>query len=170
MIVDRLTKQHLYEPLETLQTTKFIDAMYWRVFITYGFPLTTVNNRESQITSTLWKKLCKRYGINIKFSSVHHPETDDQIENANKVIKNYLYEYINHTEDNWVDNLPMAEFAASNYVNLSMGVMPFFADYGFHPRTNIEPLDTYEGKQKAELLATDKIVKRQAKMMIFLED
>ena len=54
----------------------------------------------------------------------------------------------------------MIEFAASNHISMSTGVMLFFADYGFHFWTNIEPLDTYKGEQKVELLAVDKIVKR----------
>ena len=87
VVVDRLTKRRLYEPLETLHTNEFIDAMYRRVFATYGFPLTTVNDRGDQMTATLWRRLCQRYGINIKFSSAHHPETDGQTESANRVMK-----------------------------------------------------------------------------------
>ena len=122
------------------------------------------------MTSTLWKQLCKKYGISIKFSSTYYPETDGQTENANKVVKNYLSAHINHIQDDWVDNLPIAEFAASNYVNASMEIMPFFANYGFHPRTGMKPPGIYEGEQKAELLAVDKIIKRQVEMMIFLQD
>ena len=64
----------------------------------------------------------------------------------------------------------MAEFAASNYVNASTGVMLFFADYGFHSQTGIKSLGIYKDEQKAELLAADKIVKKQAKIMTFLQD
>ena len=98
------------------------------------------------MTFILWKRLCKKYSINIKFSSAHYPETDSQTNSANRVMKNYLHAYINHTQDNWVDNLPIVEFAASNYVNTSTGVTPFFANYDFHPRTGIEPSGTYESK------------------------
>ena len=119
------------------------------------------------MTSTLWKQLYKRYGINIKFSSAYYPQIYGQTESANRVMKNYLCAYINHTQDDWVDNLLMAEFTANNHLNASMGVMPFFADYNFHLLTGIEPPSTYKGKQKAEFLAADKIVKKQAKMMTF---
>ena len=132
--------------------------------------MTTVNDRENQITSILRKQLCKRYGISIQFSSTHYPKTDGQTKSANKIIKNYLYAYINHTQDDWVDNLPMAEFAASNYINASIRVTPFFADYDFHPQTGIKLLGMYKGKQKAKLLAADKIIKKQAKIITFLQD
>ena len=83
-------KQHLYEALKTLKTAEFIDAIYKRIFATYEFPFTTVNNKGCQITSTLWKQLCSRYSISIKFSPAHYPETDGQTESANRVMKNYL--------------------------------------------------------------------------------
>ena len=97
MVVDRLTKQWLYELFETLHMSEFIDAMYYCVFALYKFPLTMVNDWREQMTATLWQRLCKRYKINIKFSSAHHPETDGQTKSANKIIKNYLRAYIAYT-------------------------------------------------------------------------
>ena len=61
-------------------------------------------------------------------------------------MKNYFWAYINHTQDDWVDNLPMAEFAASNYINASMKVTQFFTDYGFQPQTGMEPPGKYKGE------------------------
>ena len=48
--------------------------------------------------------------------------------------------------------------------------MPFFADYGFHPQTGMELPGIYKGKRKTKLLAIDKIVKKQGKMIIFLQN
>ena len=53
VIVNRLTKQRLYELLEILKTVEFIDAMYRKVFATYRFSLITVNDKSGQITSML---------------------------------------------------------------------------------------------------------------------
>ena len=160
MVIDWLTKRHLYEPLKILHTSKFIDAMYCHVFASYGFPLTIVNNQKGQMTAMLWRRLCKRYSINIKFSSAHHLEMDGQTKSANRVMKNYLRVYIAYIQDNWVDHLLMAKFAASNYVNTSTGITPFFADHRFHPWISIESPGMYkrEEQQWVELLAADKIV------------
>ena len=64
----------------------------------------------------------------------------------------------------------MAEFAKSNHVNALIKMTSFFADYGFYPQTGMEPLSIYKGEQKAKFLAADKIVKRQTKMMTFLQN
>ena len=104
-----------------------------RVFSTHDYPLTIMNDRGSQMTRTLWKWLCKRHGIKVKFLSAHHPKTDGQAKNANKVMKNYLRAYISYTQDDWVDHLPMAEFLANNHIHESTRMTPFFAENGFHP-------------------------------------
>ena len=123
------------------------------------------------MTSTLWKWLCERHYIKVKFSSAHHPETDGQTENANKVMKNYLRAYVSHFQDDWVDHLPMAEFSANNHVNESTGMTLFFADNGFHPRTGVEPLQAYQSLgRRAELMAADKIVANQEQTLSYLQD
>ena len=170
VMVDRLTKQRLYEPLKTLHTEKFLDAMQQRVFSAHGYPMSIVNDRGGQMTSTLWRKLCERYGIRIKFSSAQHPETDGQTENANKVMKNYLRAYVSHTQGDWVDHLPMAEFSANNHVNESTGMTSFFADNSFHPRTGVEPPQACTRSRKAELLAADRIIANQEKTLSHLQD
>ena len=73
-------------------------------------------------------------------------------------MKNYLQAYVSHTQDDWVDHLPVAEFLANNHVNESTRMTPFFADHGFHLCTDVEPPQAYTGSWKAELLAADKIV------------
>ena len=86
-------------------------------------------------------------------------------------MKNYLRAYISHLQDNWVDHLLMAEFAANNHVNASTEITPFFADNGFHLCTGIEPPKASpENNWRAELLAADKIVKNQQEMASFLQN
>ena len=111
-------KKILIQVTKTLHTRKFIDTIYRWVFALYGFLLTTVNNCGGQMTATLWRQLCKRYCINIEFFSAHHLEIDGQIKSTNRVIKNYLHMYIAYTQDNWMDQLPMAKFATNNHVNI----------------------------------------------------
>ena len=122
------------------------------------------------MTSKLWRRLCKRYGIKIKFSSAQRPETNGETKNANKVIKNYLKAHISHTQDDWVDHLPMAEFLANNHVNKSTKMTPFFADNGFHLCTGVEPFQVYTENQKTELLAVDKMVANHKETLSYLQD
>lgn len=145
-------------------TKEVLEVLQRRVFSTYGLPDSMVHDRGTQLVAHLWKRICQRYGIRSRPSSAYHPETDGQTGNANKVMKNYLRAYVRHAQDNWVDYLPEAEFAANNHVNASTGMTPFFADHGFHPRTGIEPPAEITDIGRAELLSADKIAVRQEAM------
>lgn len=115
VVVDRLTKKRIYEPMGPMGTEDLLEAMHRRIFTCYGLPSSIVNDRGGQMVSKLWQRICKRYGIRSKLSSAHHPETDGQTENANKVMKNYLRAYVRYAQDDWVDFLPDAEFAVNNH-------------------------------------------------------
>ena len=78
-------------------------------------------------------------GIQLKHSSSFHPETDGQTERINSIIEQYLRAFVNFHQDNWVQWLPLAEFAMNNVPSETTGVSPFFANYGFNPQLGAEP-------------------------------
>ena len=170
VIVDRLTKRRLYEPMTSLDTEELVDAMRRRVFSSYGLPISFVNDRGTQLISKMWKRICERYKISIKASTAFHPETDGQTENANKTMKNYLRAFTNYAQDNWADLLPDAEFAANSNVNASTGMTPFFADHGYEPRSGAEPPSTYEGTGRAEILHADDLVRKHEDIRKHLQE
>src|SRR6266550_579053 len=53
----------------------------------------------------------------------------------NQTIEAYLHSYINQEMKDWVELLPMAEYAYNNTVTLATGLTPFYANYGWHPET-----------------------------------
>lgn len=170
VVVDRLSKDRIYEPLASKSVNDLAEAMHRRIFCAKGLPRSMVSDRGRAFVSHFWSRYCERYGIGIKLSSAHHPETDGQTEIVNKALKNYLRSYINYAQDDWVDWLPDAEFAANNFVNQSTGMTPFFANHGYHPRTGAEPPGTYEGTTNVEMEAADKIVERAEAIRIWLQD
>ena len=76
--------------------------------------------------------------IKPRLSIAFHPETDGQTENANKDIKRYLRNFVNYVQDDWLDWLPMAEFAANNTKSSAIGTSPFFANYGFYSKMSFD--------------------------------
>jgi len=45
--------------------------------------------------------------------------------------------YINYQQDDWVNLLPLAEFAYNNTSHSATMVTPFFANKGFHPKLEV---------------------------------
>ncbi len=70
----------------------------------------------------------------------------------------YLRYYVNYKQNNWVDLLPLAQFAFNSAESEGTGVTPFFANYGFTLIAYKTPLpnsaNAQEAKVKAEELLT----------------
>jgi hypothetical protein len=75
-------------------------------------------------------------------SMAFHPQTDGQTERINAGMEQYLRVFVNHQQDDWVQWLPLAEFAANNGVSESMKCTPFFAVQDADPRMSFagEPI------------------------------
>jgi len=75
----------------------------------------------------------------LHFTSRYHPEGDGQTEQANQTLEQYLHIYHKYQQDNWLELLPLAEFAYNNAPSATTGVSPFFANKGYHPNISIYP-------------------------------
>jgi hypothetical protein len=170
MIVNRLIKRRLYESMMSLFTSELMNVMQRRVFSTYRFSASMISDRDTQLIVELWKRICIRYDISIKSFSAHHSKTDNQIENANKMMKNHLRAYVKYTQDDWIDYLSNAKFAANNHVNVFTEMTSFFADHEYHSRSEAESSQQFDRNRKAEIRKADKIVQRQKTMTQWIRE
>jgi hypothetical protein len=63
-----------------------------------------------------------------------HAWTDGQREQMNGSVDQYLWVFVNHLLDDWVQRLPLAEFGVMNGVSEVMKCTPFFTIQGTHPQ------------------------------------
>ena len=77
--------------------------------------------------------------MKLHFTLGYHPEGDGQTERANQTLEQYLRMYCNYQQDNWLDLLPLAEFAYNNAPSTMIGVSLFFANKGYHPNISVHP-------------------------------
>jgi hypothetical protein len=139
VVVCRFTKMRHFIPTTGLTAAELADAFVARIYAFHGAPDTIISDRGTQFISEFWKKLFARLSIILKHSSAYHSETNGQTERINAVFKQYLKTYMNFRQNNWVDWLPLAEFASNNAVSETTGFSPFFANYGFNPKLRFEP-------------------------------
>jgi hypothetical protein len=112
-------------------------ALYAKhVFARYGLPTKIISNRDLQFTSKFTQELCKLFGIQQNISMAYHPRTDGQSERSNQWLEQYLHFWVNECQDDWVQYLPLAEFAHNNWLNKSMHESPFQVLMGYHPRAD----------------------------------
>ena len=145
MVVDRLTKERHYIPCtmdENGTTTKATaQLLLQNVWKLHGLPSSLTSDRGPQFISGVWKNLCKILGISANLSTSFHPKTDGQSEIANQEMERHLRTFVNYQQNDWVDKLLMAEFAANNNNFMSTRLSPFFTSKGLHPRISFDIVD-----------------------------
>jgi hypothetical protein len=104
--------------------------------------------------------VCSHVSIDNRLSTSFHPQPDGQTERQNQTIEQYLRAFATYEQDNWVDLLPLAEYAYNTSVHATTRVTPFFANYGYHPEMHIKP--PKEARFRSERAADQRLSKLQA--------
>jgi len=135
VVIDRFTERAHFIPLPMSgKTVSDLARIFTReIWKYYGLPTNIVSDRDSRFTSGVRMEFLQMSGIHSRMLTAFHPQTDGQTERLNQTIEAYVWSFVNHEQDNWVNLLPMAEFAYNNSVTTATGMSPFYANYGFHP-------------------------------------
>jgi len=88
-----------------------------------------VSDRGPQFAAYLTKELNKMLGIQMKLSTVFHPQTDGQTEQMNQELEQYLRFFVEHRQKNWPEWLASAEFAVNNKAHTATKMSLFMANY-----------------------------------------
>lgn len=137
VVVDRFSKQAHFIPTVKELTSEMMASLLIDGVIKYhGIPKTMVSDRGPQFVARSWRRLAKLLQIDVKLSSAFHPETDGQTERANQIIEEVLRKFVGHAQNDWVDRLPMAEFAYNNADSSVTGVSPNFLITGVNARAD----------------------------------
>jgi len=95
-----------------------------------------VSDQDTTFTGQYIANLYDYLGITRSMSTAYHPQTDGQTERMNQVIEAYLRSYCNYEQNDWSEMLALAEYAYNNSKHSVTKISPFYANYGYEPRTN----------------------------------
>jgi transposase InsO family protein len=161
LVVDRFSKMtHFIPTTNTIDSEHLANLVVKEIIRLHGVPANIVTDRGSVFASSFWADFMFLLQVHRSLSTAYHPQTDGQTERLNSVLEQYLRSFINYEQDDWVDLLPMAEFAYNNSVHASTKETPFRVLYGYDPRvielqTNIENEPPAQDVQvRAERLAS----------------
>ena len=73
--------------LKLLNIIKIIKIFIWNVFKLYRLSDIIISDHENQFLAIFLKILCMWLEIDLQFSTACHFETDNQIKNANIIMK-----------------------------------------------------------------------------------
>ena len=133
VIVDRFTKYLIVVLFKETHTAEQLGHLLLdRLVRDHGVPITIITDRDKLFISNYWKIISAAMGTKPKMSTVYHPRTDSQTEQANQVLETYLRHYINQTHSNWVQLLLVAQLAINQHRSDSTKESLFFANFGQH--------------------------------------
>jgi transposase InsO family protein len=152
-MVDTKTKAIKLELADIIITTKGATiVMRNQVFREEGLPQKVISNGGPQFVSGFMKELYQLLGIEGNPSTAYHPQTDGQMERMNWEMERYLRMFTNHQQDDWVDWLPLVEFAYNNAVHEATGQTPFFLNKGRHPRPLLDSPEINQASPAGDFL------------------
>jgi hypothetical protein len=133
VVMDRLTKMaHLIPTMDCTNAEDLAQLHLTNVWRLHGVPRVHNTDKGSLFTAEYTRCFFKGLGIDQRFSTPYHPQTQGQVENNNKWIRTYLRIFCNHQQNDWADLLHTVEFAYNNHHHPSIGMSPFRANYGYN--------------------------------------
>lgn len=135
VVVDRLTKYAEFIPLPRKYDAPYLAKTFIRHVVTrHGIPERIISDRDKLFTSNFWDELCEALSIKRALSTAYHPQSDGQTERMNQNLEQYLRLYVNDEQSDWASLLNQAAFAYNVTKQQTIGMTPFFANFGREPR------------------------------------
>ena len=110
-IVDRASRMVLLIPCKKSVTAAETARLFWdNVAKVHGAPILFYSDRGTQFTSQFWRNIWRLTGIQVKYSTACHPQTQGVVERMNTVIGQMLICMIHEDRaSNWDYFLPSVE-------------------------------------------------------------
>ena len=145
VVVDQLSKMRHFIPCHpTIDALGLAELFLREVVRIHGLQLTIISDRGPQFASAFCQQMCSWLGIDRRLSTAFHPQTDGQTEWVNASMEQYLWVFVNHHQNDWVEWLPLAEFAANNRTSETTKCTQFYAVQGVDPRMSFTGEPTKE--------------------------
>ena len=155
VVVDRLTKMvHFIPTIEKTSAEGLARLFRDNVWKLHGLPESIISDRGPQFAAGLMKELNEMLQIKRKLSTAFHPQTNGQTERVNQELEQYLRMFIDHRQEQWPEQLGIAEFTYNNKAYLSTKISPFKANYRQDPRMG------FEGRKKGKYAGAEKFVEK----------
>jgi len=115
VVIDKLTKVAHFIPVKYTHKAINIANIFMKdIFKMHRLPKKIISNRDTKLTSNLWKILFKGLDTQFSFRTAYHPYTNSQIKRTNSICKDMLQMYVMDFPVEWKDYLHLVEFAYNN--------------------------------------------------------
>ncbi|XP_057756294.1 uncharacterized protein LOC130975523 [Arachis stenosperma] len=128
--IDYYTKWIEAKPLASISSSNCRKFMWRQVITRFGIPEVIISDNGTQFTDKKFMEFLNGLGIRQRFSSVEHPQTNGQVESANKVILSGLKKRLDSKKGAWADELAAVLWSYRTTEQSSTRETPFRLTYG----------------------------------------
>jgi len=124
------TKWIQAELVAQITTHKIMHFVWKNIVCRFGVPKPLVFDNGTQFASQQLGKLCSEVGIKQVFTSVEHPQTNGQVESANRVLLRDLKRRLEKAKGTWAEEVSRIVWAYHTTPQSTTGETPFSLVYG----------------------------------------
>jgi len=95
----------------------------------HDVPNSIVSYNDSKFLAIFWTMLWHRFDTSLKYNSIVHPQTNDQMEIVNHALENLIWSFCGDKLKQWNQDLPKAKFAYNSVVHGFTSVFSFVVVY-----------------------------------------
>ena len=133
IIVNWLTKEvHFILYKKVLNTEELVYIFLQNVTALQDLSDKIISDRDKLFMSNFWTALTRQLELLHKMSMIYYSQTDNQTEWMNQVIKQYLREYVNYCQMNWIALLSVIQIAYNTSVNQITDMTSFFMNHEYN--------------------------------------
>ena len=145
-IQDLLTKYSIGIPMAGISSAEIADVFVKQFICRFGSPRAILTDQGANFTSSLMKKVAKRFRIKRYTTSAYHPQSNGSIERSHHVLTEYLNLYIENSR-NWDEWVELAMFSYNTSVHEGTKFSPHELVFGHLAREPTGEMITEENME-----------------------
>nr|XP_025652340.1 uncharacterized protein K02A2.6-like [Arachis hypogaea] len=139
--IDYYTKWIEAEPLSSITATQCRKFLWRQIITRFGIPEIVISDNGTQFTDKKFREFLEGLHVSHRFSSVEHPQTNGQVESANKIIVKGLKKRLDEAKGLWADELGSVLWSYRTTPQTTTGETPFRLTYGVEAVIPVEIRD-----------------------------
>ena len=128
--IEYFTKWIEAEPVAQITAHKIQHFVWKNIVSHFGIPKRLVSDNGTQFASQQLGNLCIELGVKQVFASVEHPQTNRQVESANRVLLRGLKRRLEKAKGTWAEEVPRIVWAYDTTPQSTTRETPFSLVYG----------------------------------------